>query len=89
VIAACDYVRTVPQRLAPWAPAGLVALGADGFGRSDTREGLRRFFEVDAEHIAYAALSELSRQDQFDAATLPAAIKTLGIDSEAPASWTV
>ena len=63
----------------PWI-ADFTALGTDGFGRSEGREELRRFFEVDAENIAYEALRSLSRRGQFDAKQLPAAIKTLGLD---------
>ncbi|MCG3128648.1 MAG: Pyruvate dehydrogenase E1 component [Phycisphaerae bacterium] len=84
VVAVSDYVKAVPARLAPYAPAGLRALGTDGFGRSDTREGLRRFFEVDAEHIAHAALFELARRGEFDRGDLTAAQKTLGIDPSKP-----
>ncbi|MEP0846784.1 MAG: hypothetical protein HRF50_08180 [Phycisphaerae bacterium] len=84
IVAVTDYVKTVPSRVAPWTPAGLYALGTDGFGRSDTREALRRFFEIDAENVAYAALWELSKRSQFDRKKLPAAMQELGIDPEAP-----
>ena len=84
IIAASDYVRAVPGRLSPWAPAGLVALGTDGYGRSDTREGLRRFFEVDAEHITYAALGELARTGTFDRERLAPAMKEVRIDADSP-----
>jgi pyruvate dehydrogenase E1 component len=84
VVAASDYVKALPQRLAPWCPAGLTALGTDGFGRSEGRENLRRFFEVSAEHIALAALTELSRQGKFDATRLGSALRELGIDPDVP-----
>src|SRR5262249_10172569 len=58
-VAASDYVRAVPDMIARWVPGGLHSLGTDGFGRSDGRPALRRFFEVDAECIALAALYEL------------------------------
>jgi pyruvate dehydrogenase E1 component len=61
-----------------------VVLGADGFGRSEARGELRRFFEIDAEHIALAALTELARAGQYPADKLPSAIKTLGLDPDAP-----
>jgi len=84
IVAVSDYVKAIPHRLARWAPAGLTALGTDGFGRSDNRESLRRFFEVDAAHIAYTALWELSRAGTLDARHLPAALRTLDIDPDAP-----
>ncbi|MFN0137627.1 MAG: pyruvate dehydrogenase (acetyl-transferring), homodimeric type [Phycisphaerae bacterium] len=80
VVATSDYIKLLSQRLAPWTPKGIHALGCDGFGRSETREELRRFFEIDAEHTTYAALYELSRSGQFDAKKLPAALRELGID---------
>jgi pyruvate dehydrogenase E1 component len=81
-IAASDYVRGVPEQMDPWVPGGLYTLGTDGFGRSDSRGPLRRFFEVDAESVALATLVRLADEKQFDRAKLPAAIKTLGIDPE-------
>jgi pyruvate dehydrogenase E1 component len=84
IVAASDYVKSNPFRVQAWCPSSFFSLGTDGFGRSDTREGLRRFFEIDAEHIAFAALTQLSRINQFDAARLPRVIKELGIDPEAP-----
>ena len=62
VVAASDYMKILPDMIRPWVPQDLVALGTDGFGRSDTREALRRHFEVDAESIAVAALHALSKQ---------------------------
>ena len=59
VVAATDYVRAWPQLIAEYVPARYVTLGTDGFGRSDTREQLRRFFEVDAQSIVRAALQVL------------------------------
>jgi pyruvate dehydrogenase E1 component len=79
IVAASDYLKAMGNRLERWTPAGLCALGADGFGRSDTREALRRHFEIDAEHIAYAALYELAQVGQFDRKKLPAAQTALGI----------
>ena len=68
IIAATDYMKAVPDQLAPWLRERLVTLGTDGFGRSDNREHLRRHFEVNAESIAAAALSTLARDGKFDAA---------------------
>ena len=65
VVAALDYVGAVAMSLAPWMPCPYVVLGTDGFGRSEAREQLRRFFEVDAENIALAALGELARKGTY------------------------
>ncbi|MFO1105921.1 MAG: alpha-ketoglutarate dehydrogenase [Amaricoccus sp.] len=89
VIAASDYVRALPQMLAPYLEARLVALGTDGFGRSDTRPGLRAFFEVDAASIALAAIEALAREGALPIARLRAAVAELGLDPDAPAPWTV
>ncbi len=81
-IAASDYVRAVPEQLDPWVPGGLFVLGTDGFGRSEARKELRRFFEVDAECISIAALSRLADQNQFDRAKIAQAIRDLDINPE-------
>ncbi|HXU32607.1 MAG TPA: pyruvate dehydrogenase (acetyl-transferring), homodimeric type, partial [Thermoanaerobaculia bacterium] len=60
IVAVSDYMRIVPDQIARWLPGRFFALGTDGFGRSDTREALRRFFEVDAESVAVAALAQLA-----------------------------
>ena len=82
IIAATDYMKAVPDQLAPWLHNRLVTLGTDGFGRSDNRQHLRRFFEVNAESIAAAALSRLGRDGEFDAKRAEKAIQELGIDAE-------
>ncbi|MDX1984125.1 MAG: pyruvate dehydrogenase (acetyl-transferring), homodimeric type [Bryobacteraceae bacterium] len=82
IIAASDYMKIVPDQLAPWIGPRLVTLGCDGFGRSENRQHLRRFFEVDAASIAGAALSRLARDGKFDAAKAQAALVELGIDTE-------
>jgi pyruvate dehydrogenase E1 component len=82
VIAATDYMKIVPDQIAPWLPGRLVSLGTDGFGRSDNRQYLRRHFEVNAESIVAAALSALARQGQFDPARAAAALAELGLDPE-------
>jgi pyruvate dehydrogenase E1 component len=89
IIAALDYASAVGLSLAPWVGDDYTVLGTDGFGRSEARTELRRFFEVDAENIALAALSALAEKGQFPAKKLPAAIKTLGLDPEKPDPVTV
>jgi pyruvate dehydrogenase E1 component len=82
IVAASDYMKIVPDQLAPWLPGRLMSLGTDGFGRSDNRQHLRRFFEVDAESIAAAALARLARDGQFDVTRAALAIGELGINPE-------
>lgn len=84
VVAASDFIRAVAARIERWTPRGMCCLGTDGFGRSESRAALRDFFEISAEHIAYAALFELAGRDQFDRKKLADAIKTLGIRPDAP-----
>jgi pyruvate dehydrogenase E1 component len=81
-VAASDYMHLVPEQIARWVPGRLVTLGTDGFGRSDTREGLRRHFEIDAAHIAFATLSTLARDGKISKQTIQKATKSLDIDSE-------
>ncbi len=83
IIATSDFVSSIAERLCPWTPAGMGILSTDGFGRSETRENLRRHFEIDAEHVTLAALTQLARQDKFDRGKLPQAMEDLGIDPEA------
>jgi pyruvate dehydrogenase E1 component len=81
-IAVSDNLKLVPDQIAPWVPGGLTTLGTDGFGRSDTRERLRRFFEVDAESTVIATLHALAEKNQLDRAVVAKAIKDLGVDPE-------
>ncbi|MBL8897541.1 MAG: pyruvate dehydrogenase (acetyl-transferring), homodimeric type [Planctomycetes bacterium] len=81
-LAASDYMKTLADQIARWIPGRFVPLGTDGFGMSDTREALRRHFEVDAASIAYAALDALRAEGKLDAKTVAAAAKTLGLDPE-------
>ena len=81
-IAASDYVRALPEQLAPWLPGRLFALGTDGMGRSESREALRRHFEVDAESIAVAALYQLMQTGGCDGQCVADAIRDLGVDPE-------
>ncbi len=84
VIAASDYMKIVPEQITRWVPGGLYALGTDGFGRSDSREALRRFFEVDAECITIAVLSRLAALGQVKPDLVKKAIKDLGVDPAKP-----
>jgi pyruvate dehydrogenase E1 component len=81
-IAATDFIKTLPDLIRPWVPQRYVVLGTDGYGRSDTREALRRFFEVDAESIAIAAMHALSQDGLIPAWEVSRAIKELGVDPE-------
>jgi pyruvate dehydrogenase E1 component len=82
-------MRTLAEQISPFLDGRLLALGTDGFGRSETRKALRRFFEVDAEHVAAAALYALAQRGDLDRAVVAKAIKELGINTEAPPPWTV
>ena len=82
IVAATDFMKVVPDQLAPWLPGRLTTLGTDGYGRSDNREHLRRHFEVNAESIAGAALSRLAREGKFDAARAQQAFEELGVNTE-------
>jgi pyruvate dehydrogenase E1 component len=82
IVAASDWMKVIPQMVAPWVPATFVALGTDGFGRSDTRESLRAFFEIDAASIAAAAMSALAGEGSITAKAAATAIADLGIDPD-------
>ena len=89
IVAATDYVRAYPQLIAPYVRARFVALGTDGFGRSDSRAALRSFFEVDRFHIALAALEALVRDGRLERTVLLQAIERFGVKTGAPAPWKV
>lgn len=74
--------------IAPYIDARFVALGTDGFGRSDTRTALRQFFEVDRFSITIAAIDTLVRRGDVERAVLAEAIKRYAIDTERPPPWT-
>ncbi len=84
IVAATDFTKGVPDLIGRWVPRSLTVLGTDGFGRSDTRESLRRFFEVDAEHIVVAALSALAREGRCDPVVARKAMQEFGIDPDLP-----
>jgi pyruvate dehydrogenase E1 component len=83
-VAVSDNMKIVPDQIAPWVPGGLTTLGTDGFGRSDTRENLRRFFEIDAECIVVATLHALAQKGAIERAVVQKAIKNLKLDPEKP-----
>ena len=87
VVAATDYVAAWPQLVAPYLDAPFTALGTDGFGRSDTRNALRRFFEVDRQHVVIAALRALQKRGVVDAGVVESALQRYGIDVGAAAPW--
>jgi pyruvate dehydrogenase E1 component len=89
VIAATDYMRSFADQIRPWVEAPYHVLGTDGFGRSDYRKTLRSFFEVDRQHVALAALTELARAGEVPADAPKQAIEKYGIDTERPAPWRV
>lgn len=85
VIAATDYIRSYADQIREFVPQhNYVVLGTDGFGRSDTREQLRHFFEVDRHHIAWAALQALALEGKVDESTLTQAKSALGINADKP-----
>jgi pyruvate dehydrogenase E1 component len=81
-VAVSDNIRTVPDQIAPWVPGGLFTLGTDGFGRSDTRGRLRRFFGVDVESTVIGTLYALAEKKLIDRKVVAHAIKDLGVDPE-------
>jgi pyruvate dehydrogenase E1 component len=89
VIASTDYLRAVPDQIRQWVPSRYRTLGTDGFGRSDSRRALRRFFEVDRHYVAVAALKELADQGAVDRKLVAQAIAKYELDPEAPMPTTV
>ena len=84
IVAVSDYMTLVPDQIARFSPRPLHVLGTDGFGRSDTREKLRSFFEVNAAHTAVAVLSALAEAGAGSREEVAAAIKRYGIDPDRP-----
>ncbi|HEX7342015.1 MAG TPA: pyruvate dehydrogenase (acetyl-transferring), homodimeric type [Rhodanobacteraceae bacterium] len=91
VVAVSEYVRGVVDQVRAFVPEGrrFTALGADGYGRSDTREALRNFFEIDARWIAHAALSALAADGAIDKSVVTKAIKQYDLDQDKPNPMTV
>ncbi len=89
VIASTDYVRAFAEQIRPFVPRRYTVLGTDGFGRSDTREKLRHFFEVDRHWVTLASLAALAEDGAIDRQKVAEAIKKYGIDPEKPNPLTV
>jgi pyruvate dehydrogenase E1 component len=88
IVASTDYVRAFADQIRPYVPRRYKALGTDGFGRSDSRENLRRFFEVNRNYVTVAALKALAEDGEVPAQKVADAIKKYGIDPAKPAPWT-
>jgi pyruvate dehydrogenase E1 component len=87
VVASTDYVRTFADQIRQWVPRDYRVLGTDGYGRSDYRRNLRRFFEVDRRYVAAAALKALADAGEVDVARVQEAIERYEIDPDAPDPW--
>ncbi|MBV8805846.1 MAG: pyruvate dehydrogenase (acetyl-transferring), homodimeric type, partial [Sinobacteraceae bacterium] len=87
VVAATDYVRTVPDQIREWVGGRYVTLGTDGYGRSDSRAALRKHFEVDRNYIVVATLKSLADEGKIDQNTVVGAMQKLGIDPSKPVPW--
>jgi pyruvate dehydrogenase E1 component len=81
-LAVSDYMKIWPESIQRWVPGGLTPLGTDGFGRSESRQALRRFFEIDGECVTIAALEQLARRGELKLTDVEKAIKDLGVDPE-------
>ena len=86
-VAATDYMRAFADQIRPFVPGRYTVLGTDGFGRSDYRVKLRRFFEIDRHHVAVAALKGLADEGAVEAAAVQQAIARFGLDSEVAPPW--
>jgi pyruvate dehydrogenase E1 component len=89
VIASTDYMRTYADQIREFVPRRYKVLGTDGFGRSDSRDNLRRFFEVSRFYVVVAALKALAEDGEVPAAKVAEALKKYAIDAAKPAPWTV
>ena len=82
IIAVSDYMTIVPDQISRWAPRSFRPLGTDGFGRSDTRDTLRTFFEIDGPNVVVAVLSSLATEGVISNDVVAGAIADYGIDTE-------
>ena len=83
-VAVSDFMKIVPEQIAPWVPGGLTALGTDGFGRSESRASLREFFEVDHRYVIVATLAALAREGKLERSVVQQAIEAHTINPEKP-----
>ena len=81
-VAASDYISAVPEMIQRWVGGSFCVLGTDGYGRSDTRDALRKFFEIDSDSIVVGALSLLEKDGVLESGTVASTIETMGIDTE-------
>ena len=88
-VAVSDYVKMVSEQIAPYVPGPYYALGTDGFGRSESRENLRHFFEVDRYYIVLAGIRALGLAGKIEKTKMQEAVKEYGIDPEKPSPITV
>jgi len=88
-VAVSDYVKMVSEQIAPYVPGPYYALGTDGFGRSESRENLRHFFEVDRYYIVLAGIRALGLSGKIEKTKMQEAVKEYGIDPEKPSPITV
>ena len=87
VVAVSDFMRAVPDQVARWVPGDWLSLGTDGFGRSDTREALRRHFEIDHAHVVVGVLSQLALRGEVKSEVVADALRRYEIDTELPDPW--
>jgi pyruvate dehydrogenase E1 component len=87
IVAVSDFMRAVPDQVSRWSPRRWCSLGTDGYGRSDTREALRRHFEIDAGHIIVAVLGQLASEGVLDKALVADAIERYDIDIDLADPW--
>ncbi len=89
VVAITDYMRSVPDQVAPFVDRPYLSLGTDGFGRSDAREALRSYFEVDAANLVVAVLQQLALGGEIKSSLVAEAIAEFGIDADGAAPFVV
>ena len=83
-VAATDHMKAVPDMIRSWIPGRYTTLGTDGFGRSDTRENLRKFFEINDQYIAAAAISSLLKENKISKDVAKTALSKLDVNPDAP-----
>jgi pyruvate dehydrogenase E1 component len=88
IVAVTDYMRAVPDQIARWVPRSFTSLGTDGYGRSDTREALRGFFETNAGHVVVATLAALAHEGRIGQRVVVDAIERYDIDPDVADPWT-